>query len=472
MKNKLPLILIILLFKLNISFTQEPPMMGYSADSIIQIKGKLIESLTGNFSATFQSTSINDVMRIFSLQTGLQFVISPKVNATVTMNLKDAPIKEAFYTILSINNLYYLEKSNIIKILTLQEYKTSLIQEYLVTKVYDASIIDIKNLPTLLRPLLTPGVGNFVVDLQSSKIIVSDVEDNLVRIDNLFNEITSPPKQVEIEVRIVEFDIKDGSEFGINWSALDILNLANSLGRNVVNVDLPFINKSGPGDDSIKITGTKVFGNIDAVISALSKKYKVKLISQPKILAINRGSATILIGSKVPYIKSILKDSSSQNPQQTSQVEFVDVGVKVEISPTVSINNEIKMKLKVQLSSYKSIDITSTEKAPEIVTTEVECETVNKNNQTMIIGGLIKTEKTKEVRGVPFLADIPVLNWFFAHTIESENKSETVIFLTPRIIEKGKSNLELQPYSLEIMYDALSNNYTNLTSSTVNITNK
>jgi type II secretory pathway component GspD/PulD (secretin) len=414
---------------------------GDSGGMIIQVKENLIENLSGDFSATFQGTPVKDVFRIFALQSGLNIMVSPNIKDNITANFTKVSIKDAFLAILSANNLYYLVQGNIVKILTPREYRNELLRQYVVSKTYDASIMDIKNLATVLKPLLSPGVGNFSIDSQSSKVIVTDIKDNFDRIDKLLSDISSLPKVVEIETRIVQIDLENNNEMGVNWSAL---NLGGA-------VDLKFIfaPSGGVATEALNIVGKQTFNNVgvDALISAIATRYKTKLLSQPRVLAVNRQEANIHIGSKVPYIKSILNNSLTG--QQTSQVEFVDVGIKLIVTPMITPEDDVKIAIKAEMSSYQFVAITSTENAPKIITTELSCDSIAKDGQTIIIGGLIKNEKTTQKKAVPFLGEIPVLDLIFSHNIDTYVRSELVIFITPRVIKTGKSNVSLQTTSKE-----------------------
>ncbi len=433
---------------INNVFSQEAFHEGESTGFVIQIKENLIENLNGEFSATFQGTPVKDVFRIFAMQSGLNIMVSPVISANITANFNKVGIKDAFLAILSANNLYYLVQGSIVKILTAREYRNELLRQYIITKTYDASIIDIKNLVAVLKPMLSPGVGNFSIDSQSSKIIVTDIKDNFERLDKLFEEISTLPKLVEIETKILEIDLEDGNEIGINWSALNIGNA----------VDLKFIFPSASGitsDEKVSISGKQTFGaiNVDALIEAIAKKNKTHLLSQPRILAINREEATIHIGSRVPYVKSVINNTTTA--QQTSQIEFIDVGIKIIVTPLITPDEEVKMNIKAEMSSYTIDYVTSTEKAPFITTTEISCEPIAKTEQTIIIGGLIKGENTKQKKMVPFLGDIPLLGGLFTHTVDTITRSEMVIFITPKVLKEGRSNISFKSAaSGEILMDA------------------
>ncbi|NPV00170.1 MAG: hypothetical protein HPY53_02195 [Brevinematales bacterium] len=430
---------------------------GGASTSIIQIKGKLIEQLQGQFSGTFQGMPLKDVIANFSMQSGLNFIVSPNVNAQVTASFKNVSLKDAFLSVLSTHGVYYLEQGSIIKILSLAEYKSELQKSYLITKTYDASIIDLKNFVSVIKPLLTPGVGSVAIDVQSSKIIIVDVPDNFARIDQLFDVVSTLPKMVIIETKMVQVNLEEKDEVGIRWEALNL--------GDAVNLSFLFAPETGIGSgESFNASVSKTFSDshigVDALISALAHNYNLKVISQPQVLAINRGSAMIHIGSKVPYIKSMVKNPTSLD--QTSQVEFLDVGIMLKVEPTITPEGEVKLTLVGEMSSYQTIAITSTENAPKKITTEFSCDAIAKDGQTIIIGGLISTEKTSDVNAVPILGEIPILRYLFSHSVESVTRQELVIFLTPHIVDISKNKTGIDKISIEVLKEAGLTNITEI----------
>ncbi len=438
------------------SYGGSPSEMGNSGSSsgekLIQIQGPLISQLKETFSATFQSTSLSDIFNLFAYQSGLNLIVSPRINDTMTAKFKDVSMKNAFESILASYNLYYIERGKIIKILTYDEYLNEVKRDFTETRVYDASIIDLKNLPTVLKPVLSPGIGRLTVDKQSSKIFVTDIKDNFTNVDRIIHELSELPKLVEIETRILKIDLGDSDELGVNWSALNLGNI----------VDLSFntftptaVNKMA--NQIFGLSGSSVLSSgeqINALIAALAQTKKTTLISQPRVLAVNRGKASILIGNKVPYIQG--KFTTTDNTGTTaSQTEFVDVGIKLTVRPLVTPDGTVKLSIDAELSSSEFISIASDREAPNITTTSVQCDVIAKDSQTVIIGGLIKSEKVKKRDAVPILGDIPILGYFFSHTTDSVVRSELAILITPHIVNP-ETPLRVQKNS-KAMQQAITN---------------
>ncbi len=386
--------------------------------TIPQIRVPLVDGLDGVFSATFQGTSVSDFFKIVSDQSGLNLMVSSKVNATVTASYKNVSLKDAMLAILSANNLYAIESGSIVQIFTADEYKTELKKNYLSYKAYDASIMDIKNIRPFLQPLLTPEIGSFAVDEKSSKIMVYDIQENFGRIDKLFRELSSVPTMIQIETKIIQVELKNEDSYGIDWEILQN-------GESIVKVNF----KPELGNQLSVNSLNSIFPDIDlkVFLNALSKKRNTKLISQPRVLAVNRGKAVINIGSKVPFIKSTTTSGTTE--KTTSEVEFIDVGTRIEVEPEVSSDNEVRLRIKVVVSEYERVSISKDEDAPQLTTTEVECDSVSRNGDSILIGGLIKESEGENDNAVPILGSIPILDWFFSNKDFTKHRSELLIIL-------------------------------------------
>ncbi|MCX7883268.1 MAG: hypothetical protein N2314_08615 [Brevinematales bacterium] len=387
-----------------------------------QIDVPLIEEQKGSFSATFNNTPPREVFQLFGMQMGINFVISPKISEPITIAFKNVEIKDAFKTVMKMYRLYYLSEGKIVKILSQEEYRSELLNHYVETRVYDASILDLKNLPTLIKPLLTPGIGTMSVDQTSSKLVIRDTRANLERVEKVYYQLCALPKMVEIETRILEVRLDDEWSAGVNWSALfsdgrwqlDILPLEQAGNTSVLRIK---------GNES-KDNTTASLG-----IAATLDKNHIKVISQPKVLSVNRGESTILIGSRLPYL------SGTNN----LSLEFLDAGIKLTVKPMITPSNQVRMNLYVELSSAEWVTILPGYQAPKVQTTSLRCDVLASPGDIIVIGGLVKTEKTKRKIGIPILGDIPLLGLLFSYQKEETIRSEMALLLVPKIVQPSPS---------------------------------
>lgn len=165
-----------------------------------------------------------------------------------------------------------------------------------------------------------------------------------------------------------------------------------------------------------------------------------KILSTPRILALNNQEAKILVGTKEAYITTTTT-SIGDSPVDSQAVNFVDVGVKLYVTPTVNRKGYITLKIKPEISSAKTTDIKSNDKTtqvPIVTTTEAETSVMVKNGVSVIIGGLKKITREKERKQIPILGDIPFLGAPFRNNKDEWTKNEVVILLTPYIISGDK----------------------------------
>jgi type II secretory pathway component GspD/PulD (secretin) len=203
-------------------------------------------------------------------------------------------------------------------------------------------------------------------------------------------------------------------------------------------VSAPFAGVSGETKLSIGTIDASVSGKGDykAVIDALRTLGDTKILSSPRILAVNGQEARILVGSKEAYLTSAttqVGDSAST----TETVNFVDVGIKLYVTPEISREGSITMKIRPEVSSSQYVNFgtsASPKNIPIVTTSEAETTVVINDGTTIIIGGLRKDEKTETVRKIPLLGDIPLVG-ALARSKSSEVKAtDLIILLTPHLV--------------------------------------
>jgi general secretion pathway protein D len=170
-------------------------------------------------------------------------------------------------------------------------------------------------------------------------------------------------------------------------------------------------------------------------VEALETVGETNILSSPRIMAVNNQEARILVGSTEPYVTSTTTTPSSGPTTTAESVNFIDVGVKLYVTPTIHEDDFITMKIRPEVSSVTSNLTTSNNNTiPIVETSEAETVVNVKDGVSVIIGGLIKEEAINTTKKVPLLGNIPILGMAFRSTNNSKSKTEIVIFLTPRIV--------------------------------------
>ena len=298
------------------------------------------------------------------------------------------------------------------------------------TQVFKISYAKAEDLVKTVTPVLSKDLGNIQFDSRSNVIIVTDTSPKIKEIESIINALDKIDKEVLIEAKIVQIELNDAYQMGINWE-----ELIPNLGHSVVDLKNNFSLPGAVSPVSMTTIGTLTRENYSVVLQMISKLGKSKLLSNPRIAVINNQEAKIMVGSQPPYVTDATTTPASGPTTTAETVNFVDTGVKLHVTPMIHDDNYITMKIKPEVSNIpKSITTSNNNQIPVVDTSEVETTIRVKDGVTIIIGGLIKDEYKNTKNKIPILGDLPLLGKAFRNETRSMDKTETVIFLTPHII--------------------------------------
>jgi type IV pilus assembly protein PilQ len=318
----------------------------------------------------------------------------------------------------------------------------------LATKVYTLQYAKVGDLKDRLSEMLTANIGNLRIDERTNKVAITDLKSKIPAFDKVISAFDERHKEVIIEAKILQVTLNDDYNTGINWDAV-FTKVHSSLHQvATLGVSLKYPDQLTPIPSSQGSGGALQIGNLategyQAVIQALREYGKTNLLSSPRIVALNNEEASILVGTNQPYAtRTISQGSGGTGNIEAENVTFIDLGIKLVVTPTINDEDFITMKIKPEVSSQISefVITSSGNKIPVVKTTTTETTVMVKNGSTVLIGGLIEENIRESIREVPGLANIPILgNLFRTRTIGSGDstnpeKTELVIFLTPHII--------------------------------------
>jgi len=279
-----------------------------------------------------------------------------------------------------------------------------------------------------ITEVLTPGVGTMRFDKMSNKIIVSDTDEKICKIADIVKAFDERYRQVLIESKIVQIVLNKEHKMGVNWEVL----AAQEHGLHLKGQ----FNILSSSDKSGKLNiGTLSEDRYTAVIETLETLGDTNLLSSPRIATLNNQEAKMTVGFTEPYVTSTTTTPSSGPATTAESVHFIDVGVKLYVTPTIHHDDFITMKIRPEISSVVDNLTTGTNNIiPIVETSQAETQVMVKNGVTIVIGGLIKQEQIKTTRKIPFLGSVPLVGVAFRSTYQKEVKTEIVIFLTPKIM--------------------------------------
>ena len=277
---------------------------------------------------------------------------------------------------------------------------------------------------------ITSAGQSFVIETDSSdklrtreQIVVEDLPNYLSRIEAYIAQVDQPPKQVLIEAHVLEVELKDDTTHGV-----DIQELLLRINNTRINLRTTgFANPMASPAFFLDFDGA----DLDALIEAIKTTTDAKTLASPKVLVLNGQESVIQIGEKIGYLLTTTTQTST-----LQQVSFLDVGVVLRVTPYISDDNRILMKVKPKVSTGELNAITG---LPDEETTEVDTTVMLADGQAMIIGGLIKETDRDAQSKIPLVGDLWLIGRLFQRRIRVRQRTEIIIALVPRIV----------PYPLE-----------------------
>ncbi len=421
-----------------------------------------------------RNADIHDIFRVFAQISGLNFITSNDVRGTLTMELKDVPWDQAFALILQQKGLVAEREGNIVRITTASQMQKEKAQELkaiqekqelerakdAVTEVVNLNYITpdyaIKIIDNLLYKKKSQS-GFVVADVKNNAIICHDTKSNIEKIKQIINTIDKRKKAVEIDARIVEINKSFERQLGIQWggnyanfginnsntfigiggatSPIGIDSAGNSIspsanfsGDNFA-VNLPTTLSDAPQSTmSLAIGNVLANYNLDLKLTAGEVEGYSKVLSSPRVITLDNEPAKIESGQQIPY-------QQSAGASGATTVTFKNATLSLEVTPHITNNNQIILKIKVSKDSPDFAHAVNGE--PPINTNSVDTTVVLSNGQTVVLGGLIQKTNLRTTSGVPGLMRIPLLGWLFKTKRYYNPEQELFIFVTPKIVNSN-----------------------------------
>ncbi|MBD3368587.1 MAG: hypothetical protein GF405_10535 [Candidatus Eisenbacteria bacterium] len=382
-------------------------------------------------SLNLQNVTLGSVLKVMTQKSGINFLIgSDLVGKPINVYLEDVLVEDALAAIMRANGLWYTRQkgTNIYVIMDAPEGPPVAT----VTEVLRAAYADATELQETLEPVLTEA-GSIVVNPRANSLVISDIPENMTTLQSLVKELDTPTGQVLIEAKIVEFTETGSHELGVSWNFSDYEE-GDADGSGSFSYGSTFNQQDSEGVLDLTFGKFESFSDIQdltARIEAMQKDGLAEVLARPKVLTLDNKEAMIQITSHI----ALAKKTTYREGGAESTVEpiFGDVGVKLRVTPTVNDDGFVTLKIEPEVSSASR----STYFPDEAVDTKMrtaQTTVMVKDGQTVVIGGLLRTDVNETHFKVPLLGDIPLLGALFRKSIESETKSEIMLFLTPRIL--------------------------------------
>ncbi len=421
-------------------------------------------------SLNFQDIEVRSVLQLLADFTGLNLVVSDSVEGNLTLRLKNVPWDQAMDIILKTKGLDQRKAGNVILIaptdeiaarekLELESRKQVEELERLRTefiKVNYAKALDLAELLKLKDNAILSPRGSVSVDERTNTLLVKDTNSSLTNVRVLLAELDIPVRQVLIESRVViandDFSKELGVRFGVSndsqgvfqspgetavtsGSLFGVNDLVNDNTFNTfdgLNVNLPVQNPAG--SFALALAKLPLGTLLTMELSAAQIEGRGEVVSSPRVITADSHTARIEQGVEIPYLE--LDDGDAT-------LQFRKAVLSLEVTPQITPDDRVIMDLDVHKDNVgETVAFGAGLSAPSIDTREVQSQLLVDNGQTVVLGGIYETEKTNQVTRVPFFSDLPVVGNLFKSTIEIDDRTELLIFVTPKILQGA--NLDIR----------------------------
>lgn len=433
----------------NTKLTQGP---GYSGEKL---------------SLNFQNIEVRSLLQVIADFTSFNVVTSDSVSGSVTLRLKDVPWDQALDIILQAKGLDKRKNGNVLWIApkdeiaarekqTLESQASIESLESLRTQGFQMNYAKAADIALQINGSASSGGsgtntrilstrGSVIAEPRTNQLFVTDIPSRLEQVQSLITKLDIPIRQVLIEARIVEADDRFGKSLGVRLGGG---NIGVGSGRNRVGfgstysadsagvgagsfLSLPAVGLGGLEPATLAVSlfdavNTSRFLNLE--ISALEADGRGKIVSSPRVVTADQVKALIEQGTEFPY--------QTATSSGATAIAFRKANLKLEVTPQITPEGSIILDVDVAKDSRGE----TTTQGIAINTKRVQTQVLVENGGTVVIGGIFELLETEDVTKVPVLGDIPYVGNLFKNKSRTSNRSELLIFITPRVIsDRGVS---------------------------------
>ncbi len=422
-------------------------------------------------SLNFQNIEVRAVLQLIADFTDLNLVASDSVTGNITLRLQSVPWDQALDLVLKTRGLDSRKMGDVLMVAPAQEIAererleieankqlaelAPLQSEFIRIRYAKAvNVVRLFEAGSEEGGSLISGLGSVVVDERTNSIVVTDTAAKLAEIRDLIEKVDIPIRQVMIEARIVIASSNIDQQLGVRWGGgylnnngdkftsiagdtAGVTSLNNQMisGQSPVQMPTaPFVDLGVSGGTSgfaVGFTSTDLF--LTAELSALEASGEGEVVSQPKVITGDKQKASIKSGTEIPY-----QEGAASGATTTA---FKEAVLKLDVTPNITPDDRILLDLVVNQDSVgELVPSGNGGLIPTIDTTELTTQVLVGNGETVVLGGVFKNEELVKIEKVPLLGDIPYLGNLFKSKANTQQKRETLIFITPRILFEALVN--------------------------------
>ena len=402
-------------------------------------------------------------------------ILTDDVKGTVTIKLRNVPWDQALDIILKAKGLGREDIGNIIRVAPIatlrteqreaaESYKNRQAIEPLRVRLIPVNYAKAAEMQTQIKDSLTER-GTITTDLRTNTLVVKDVPEALLRAEGIVRNLDTQTPEVLIEARIVEAATSFQRQAGIQWGGS--VSLSPSTGNPTGLIFPNILNVAGAADDpGAPLAGLNgitqpnfainmpapiglnngaglgfVFGsaggaaNLNLRLSAAENSGTIKTISSPRVVTVDNSDASISQGISIPY---------SQTSASGVSTTFIEARLELRVVPHVTQEGSVQLKINAT-NNQPNPQLTGANGQPSISRREAKTEVIVKDGETTVIGGIYTRRNSEAWNEVPVLSKIPVLGWLFKKKAVTDDRTELLIFITPRIVNRSQSIVAAGP---------------------------
>ncbi|MBX3757067.1 general secretion pathway protein GspD [Ralstonia pickettii] len=372
-----------------------------------------------------RDVGIQNVLEILSRTSNINFVLDKDVKTDIktTIFAKNTSVEDALNLVLRTSQLHkkILNESTLLIYSDTEEKKRR--YEDLVMRTFYLKSADPKKMQDMVKALIAP--KSLYVDERFKMLVVRDNLDVISAIERLVATYDIADPEVLLEVEILEVNSNGLLNAGIQYP--DNVSVG-VFGRAGVGGQLAMNELSGINRNNFQL----FLPNPLAVLNLKQTSSDAKTLANPRIRVTNRQKAKVLIGDKVPVITTTVNQTSSAS---TESISYLDVGLKLEVQPEIHVNEEVTIGIDLEVSNVvKEIRSTTGLLAYQIGTRNASTMLRLHDGETQVLAGLIKDEQSNSSAGIPGIGRLPVVGRLFSNQTDTNNRSEIVLLITPRIV--------------------------------------
>lgn len=364
----------------------------------------------------FRDAPLRNVMESLGRTSGVNFVFDKEVrgDSKVTVYLKDVGLDDAIKVILSTQQLdRKLLNDSTLLIYPNTQAKQREHQE-LVTKSIYLNTADAKQAQTLIRTIAK--TRDMFIDERLNMLVIRDTPEVVRLAEQLIASIDLPDPEVVLEVEVMEVGSNRVDELGLQWPE----QVSYGLPGGVATADL-----GERGNFRASIANPALLATMRESVS------RANVLANPRLRARNHEKAKVLIGEKLP----VFTTTSTANVGVSASVNYLDVGLKLEVEPSVQLDGDVIMRVNLEVSALIGKVLgPQGSVAYQIGTRQATTSLRLRDGETQVLAGLIRDEDTKGIAGVPGLASTPIIGRLFGLHTDARNKTEVILLITPRVV--------------------------------------